>query len=536
MTLPMQQAWLKRLEVRAARAAVMRFDADEAKRQEAAVYAQLHQKTITWQVLRAVIDQVDTWEKGVIDQLVRQYGNLVFDTFHKQIDVYNQRRQAWLDVYSEWEHAGKPFDQRDRLIDWLQAAIRSAAPGSKEPIPERPKFVSEQPAAPAETAPPTRPPAVAKPQGAPGGGQASPATAMPTPPTETAKPSAASGGTEPPQKAKQEGEKSTTKSATNPPAEPAKPPAAPGAGGSPQQPKSESEKPPEKAPAKRPAETAKPQAAAAPGAPPTARAAAGRAIEDADRELARMAPARAAEPPLAAPRPIATAQEPTMADRSWRRRSGGDEADGATVGPPAIAARRAAEPQAIGGVSVQLPSRQPMAVAVSVPRVAQPVPPPVVAAASPRQEPSKSPALHAAAVETMTAVSSEAPAAVEVEPEELVARIRGCNLALRALEVELDEKGAWTAARLEPLVKRLERLALRRHDLQLFREVVPPQERSGLETLDSTKSVVSPLAVHIVEARSWASGAAFKGSGEDRERELRRLNELSHRLAAVAEK
>jgi hypothetical protein len=420
MPLPMQQVWLKRLEARALRAARIRFDADEVKRQEAVVHAQLHQKMITWRVLHTVIDQVDSWERGVIDQLVRQYGNLVFDTFHKQIDVYNQRRQAWVDVYSDWEHAGKPFDQRERLIEWLQAAIRSAAPGSKEPIPERPKFVSEQPAAPVAPALPTQPPAVAKPQGAPGGAQAPPATAMPTPPTETAKPAAPAGTESPqkesPQKAKQEGDKPMPKAAANQPAEPAKPPATPGAGGAPPQAKPESGKPPEKAPAKQPTETPKPQAAVVPGTPP------------------------------------------------------------------------------------------------------------------------KSPALYPAAVETMTSVGRETPAAVEVEPEELAARIRGCNLALRALEVELDEKVAWTAERLEPLVKRLETLALRHHDLQLFREVVPQQERSGLETLASTRSAVSSLAVHIVAARNGASGAAFQGSEKDRQRELRRLTELSHRLAAAAEK
>jgi len=206
------------------------------------------------------------------------------------------------------------------------------------------------------------------------------------------------------------------------------------------------------------------------------------------------------------------------------------------VGSPAIAARRAADPQAVRGTSVQLPSRQPAAVAVSVPRVAAPVPPPVEAVALARPTPSKSAAFRPAAVETMTSVSRETPGTVEVEPDELAARIRGCNLALRALEVELEEKVTWTAARLEPVVKRLEILALRRHDLELFRGLVPKQEQPGLDTLASTKSAVSPLAVHIVEARNWASGAAFKGSEEERQRELRRLNELSHRLAAVVGK
>ena len=146
MTVPLQQAWLKRLKARYLRAARLALDADEAKRQEAKLHAQVHQKLVTWQVLHAAIDDINLWEKGIIDRLVRQYGNLVFDTFHKQIDVYNQRRQAWIDVYSDWEHAGKPFDQKDRLIDWLEAAIRSASPSAMGPVPERPKFESEHPA------------------------------------------------------------------------------------------------------------------------------------------------------------------------------------------------------------------------------------------------------------------------------------------------------------------------------------------------------------------------------------------------------
>ena len=77
-------------------------------------------------------------------------------------------RQAWADVYVDWEHAGKSFEQQDRLIEWLDAAIRSATPSAIGPIPEKPKFESEQP----------------------------PANVAPKQPTETAKPQAASDGDE----------------------------------------------------------------------------------------------------------------------------------------------------------------------------------------------------------------------------------------------------------------------------------------------------------------------------------------------------
>ncbi len=517
MTAPAQRTWLQRLEARASRAARLTFDADEAKRQEAKVHAQLHQKIVTWQVLRTLIDEINEREKGIINRLVRQYGNLVFDTFHKQIDVYNQRRQAWLDVFIDWEHAGRSFNQQDRLIDWLEAAIRSATPGTTGPIPERPKFESELP----------------------------PVQIAPNVPTETAKPPAVPGGSEPPQKAKPESNKPPATSAPKQPAQTAKPQEPPKSP-TPEKPKVDGEKPPPKAAAKPAAETAKPPAASVSGKSPQAQPPAKtKPSPDADRELAKRAPRRAAEPPLASPGPAATLPEPNAAAADLRLRrhevglaeAGAEQTVDAVVGPPAIVARRAAEPRAIGGASVQLPGRQSSAIAVSLPRVVEPVLQAVAAVKLPGQEPVKSLSFRPAAAETTTIASGESsPGRVEIEQDELAARIRGCNLAFRALEVELEEAGEWTAARLEPLVKRLDILVLRRHDLELFRGVVPPEQRSSMETLASAKGAVSPLAAHIVEARNRASGSGFRGNEAERQRELGRLEELSRRLAALAGK
>ena len=133
--------------------------------------------------------------------------------------------------------------------------------------------------------------------------------------------------------------------------------------------------------------------------------------------------------------------------------------------------------------------------------------------------------------------SDQSPAsAVEIKQDELAARIRGCNLACRALEAELDEKGVWTAARLEPLVERLQILVVRRNDLDLFCQLVPKEQRSSIEALAPAKGVVSPVAAGIVAARSRASGPEFKGTEAERQSELRRLEELSRRLAALAAK
>lgn len=157
-----QQAWLRRLEERAARAARLMLKPDEAAQQQATIRSQLHQKVVAWQMLRQAIEQTDAREKDAIDRLVRRYRRLVFDTFHKQIDVYNQRQQAWLDVYLGWKLAGGRFEQQDRLIDWLEEAIRSATPETIGPIPEKPKFESE----PAADAVPKQPVDAAKPQAA----------------------------------------------------------------------------------------------------------------------------------------------------------------------------------------------------------------------------------------------------------------------------------------------------------------------------------------------------------------------------------
>ena len=105
MTGPLQQAWLQRLEGRASRAARLSFDADEAKQQQAKLNGHPHEKRSPWPVLRTLIDETNRQEKEIINRLVRQYGNLVFDSFHKQIDVYDQRRQAWVDVYTDWKRA-----------------------------------------------------------------------------------------------------------------------------------------------------------------------------------------------------------------------------------------------------------------------------------------------------------------------------------------------------------------------------------------------------------------------------------------------
>ena len=94
----------------------------------------LHRKLITWKVLREAIEKTDAREQDAIKQLRQRYRDQVFETFYKQIDEYGRRQDAWNAVLQSWQAAGGPFEQQDRLIDWLEAGIRSASPKTIGPV------------------------------------------------------------------------------------------------------------------------------------------------------------------------------------------------------------------------------------------------------------------------------------------------------------------------------------------------------------------------------------------------------------------
>jgi hypothetical protein len=64
MTAPEQQAWLQQLEKRAAQAARATLAPKEAARQEARTSSLLHQKKVTWKVLREVIEDTEACESA----------------------------------------------------------------------------------------------------------------------------------------------------------------------------------------------------------------------------------------------------------------------------------------------------------------------------------------------------------------------------------------------------------------------------------------------------------------------------------------
>ena len=90
---------------------------------------------------------------------------------------------------------------------------------------------------------------------------------------------------------------------------------------------------------------------------------------------------------------------------------------------------------------------------------------------------------------------------VDVNREELRARIAGTNLALRALEAEIDRKSAWPIGELAAFTARLERLAARADDLRLFLDLLEPTERRLFESPRSPLPVAAQLRGQIAAAR-----------------------------------
>lgn len=474
-----QQAWLQRLENRAIRAAKLSMNADDATQQKTKIQNMLHQKTVTWKILREVMGNVNTHEKTAIDQLVRRYRGLIFDKFNKEPDTLNQWRDAWAKVYLAWKLAGQQFEQQDRLIDWLEQAIQNTESGT---MPEAPKFEKEQPAH------------EEKPQAE----EKSPATEMPPAEEKTEAPEKPQAEQEP----KADAEKKT---------EPAEKPEA----------KKELKQEEKPAPEQKPKEPA-----------------------DADADMSKTTSPKAAQPQLPSPEAAAQLQKPASSKAAIPLPQDDQKKPQADLPqtdkqPPARLARRQASPlPAMPDDRKPLPSREAHAIAVTAPKLASDAVQQTAAIDLPTETrvapPTLAPTLPD---ETPTTANDQASAApVEIKVDELASRIDGHNLAIQALESELDENGNWTVERLESFTDRLHILTIRGNDLNLFREALSEDARSSLEKLASPKGSISQLAARIVETRRAVFSDKFKGTDAERQNELQRLDELSRRLAAMAEK
>ncbi len=121
-----------------------------------------------------------------------------------------------------------------------------------------------------------------------------------------------------------------------------------------------------------------------------------------------------------------------------------------------------------------------------------------------------------------------------VNRNELAARILGGNLALRECEAELDAEKPWDAARLAPLVTRLKRVVIQRHDCLLLYDLLSESERSLIDAIESPKPVIRILSQRIVEARQRAQTGDL--SAVRRTAELQALDELARTVSELVEK
>jgi hypothetical protein len=140
-----QQLWLLQLEKRANRAAALAFRvSEEAAKHRTEVHNRLHQSSITWDAIRDVTRQVDGWEKTAIARLAKDYRVRVFAVFRADLHAYAERQRVWMDLQQSWKDAGSPFETQNRLLDWLDVAIRDLKSGSPGPIPQKPSVTVEK--------------------------------------------------------------------------------------------------------------------------------------------------------------------------------------------------------------------------------------------------------------------------------------------------------------------------------------------------------------------------------------------------------
>ena len=506
-----QRAWLLQLEQRLVWASRLSMKPEEAAKEQARVAAVLRQKAVSWESLTDLLRLLEQREKAAVGRLVRQYRSQVYETFRRQDRVLVERQEAWYRVWSLWEAAGSPASQQNRLLDWLEAAIRSSMPDAIGPLPPDPKFgaaseppalVIQKPAAPAErpqsrlpdiTVKPPEPAPVAVrvpdsvaalPEAKPAAERVVPHRAEETSPAALL-PDTLPAVVVPPQKfADREGT-----------AEPM-----PGAR-LPERPSRLTVLPPNlDVPSLA-------DVSIAGGAPPSQ-----------GGSLLHVGPQNETRQPAELPRPLAVESElpekpePSLPPLAVQRR------------PQATPA--ASQPGEVG-TRPRLPSEHDMT--AMLPRN---VPEGLLSqVASDGPQPPAKPSEEPAPPKTAAAPPDEH---VQVNVEELAARIAGVNLAMRTLEADLDQRREWNADQLDTVLNRLDILVLRQKDLSLFRDLVGPADQAKAGKIEPPRQAITALAALIVEARKRIRVSEAAGAAADRETALKHLDELSDRLAALA--
>ncbi len=524
-----QQRFLAWIETRLLRAQGIVLDAEEAAAAGTALGQRLRRQAVTWPELRAVLIELDRRENRAIEQLVRWYRLQTFRTFRNDRHTYEQRQQAWFDLWSAWEAAGRPLTHQHELLDWLVAAIRCSRPETVAALPAPPRLEGRSLASVLPRVPSRAPLEPPKPPAA--GLQAA------------AEPRVA---TEPPVAADPFGEPAPPMVSTLPspppgPIRPAPPRAADRAAGG--------LEPASLAIARRATTAAARRGEPAPGVsdlqvvaepgdlPATApnRPAGTRAVLG-PRAAGSVTSRREVASPNALPFLGAAAVPAAPSSASAEVRSE-PVARVAAAGRPAerrqrLPQRPAPPPEAIPKADtapqVARPDRRVQAEAVAVPTsVARGVQRAV------RRPPLDEPGRSVASSGEPAEARPRQPA-VQVNVAELRSRIAGTNMALRALESELYEPRRWSADQLAPQIARLHALIVRVEDMRLFREMVPEPTRHLIDGAESPRPAITLLADRIAEVRQRVVAGAFSGTEAARRAELAKLDELSRRLVEMA--
>jgi hypothetical protein len=553
-----QQAWMRDLERRIARANVLALGTEQGARENARVAAMLREKIVTWQTLLDLLRQLYQREQVAIGRLVRHYRGQVVETFRKESRALVEREEAWYRVWAAWEKGGSLPQQQDRLIAWLETAIRNSTAATLGPLPPDPRFGPDA----------QEPPMIARKQ---------PPELTPSIPGNVLRPSLPQGPAALPvgpnrQLAQAEIPRLSAIAAPDTPGPttpgPALPPRRVAEAGPVTTPIVGSQKP--AGIGRQPAQllpTPEPPKADVVATRPTTRNGTGSAkTVDTGRPSrpsvglpslpgpdAALAGRPAVLPPPADVRPPSSAnqvpsvpgrQPPPPLPRTDQNLLAMRPAEPAQPVVPRATLLPSPDvrPQLPGDQALPVPGRQTLP---PVPRTGQDLlamrPTESVQPVLPKAtllpdfpEPAQPTAPKSAGRQETAEPSVEPPEPeVRVNIEELAARITGTNLALRAIGAELAETREWSTDRLASLVNRLDILVLRQQDLALFCDLTAPEERRALEPMEPPRAAISQVKSRIKALRARTAGSEFSGTEAERRTELDQLDALARRLAGL---
>ena len=450
-----------------------------------------------------------------IEQLARAYRVNVYNVYRTDRAQYNQHRAELQETLDAWRAAGSPAAERKELITWLEEAIRAVQNAPPTPLPARPVFdakITEKPATVQrdQSAKPA-PPKVDE-----------IAPAPPLPPTAKP-PSEIAPAIEPPAEKPPAQPSITTPDIATTPATPPSPAIPPLPKPSAQAGKEPSTRQPipsdtQPGPVEKPAPTQR-QTPQIPSLP---------TLADGDIAPAPPIPSQAKQPARIAPKVPAP-------QRSVRPRSSVPPANSVAGG-----AQRPSFSRSTPSRSSLRSSRRAAAINALKPKnSAEP------AEKSPARSPALPtlPGLSAKEIAAMDkddkaslAISKDADgddSGAEVNLIELAARIAGNNMALRGVEAQLSTSREWDSTQLTAMVTALKQLSDRRHDLTLFRNLLPESDRRLVGELESPRTAISQCSARISETRERVDSRGYRSRQKDSEEELKKLDALSQELAKL---